>query len=149
MRVCKDAYKMTKVKGKDTLLISNPNPSDAKFCTKEEKLLDLANIMKPLKNPKLVSQMLKMFGSFLTNFIQGLLKKATNEHAKIKKLLIGPKKLKYSVNDCMGEMKHTDSNETNPVYLLDNTDPMSWNDKILKKKSLLAKCKLPKKSLKP
>ena len=61
------------------------------------------------------------------------MKKATNEHAKIKKLLIGPKKKKYSVNDCMGEMKHTDSNETNPVYLLDNTDPMSWNDRILKK----------------
>ncbi|CAG5080479.1 Oidioi.mRNA.OKI2018_I69.PAR.g9608.t1.cds [Oikopleura dioica] len=132
MRVCKDARKITRVNKKETLQISSPNPSDAEFCTKEEKLLDLAKIMKPLKSPKM-----------------GVLKKATNEHAKIKKLLIGPKKKKYSVNDCMGEMKHTDSNETHPVYLLDNTDPMSWNDKILKKKSLLAKCKVPKKSLRP
>ncbi|CBY38476.1 unnamed protein product [Oikopleura dioica] len=83
MKVCKDAPKVANVGSSQRLFPEEPNPDDAKFCTVDKKLIPIENVMKPLINPKL-----------------GIVKKANNEHEKIKKLAIGPKKKGFSVLDC-------------------------------------------------
>jgi len=130
MKVCKDAPKVENVGSSQRLFPEEPNPDDSKFCTLDKKLIPIGTVMRNLVNPK-----------------TGIVKKANVEHEKIKKLAIGPKNKGFSVLDCLSKLEHTDSNpaENNTIYLLDGDDPLSWNDKILKKKSLLHSCKLPKK----
>merc|ERR1712037_576668 len=129
MKVCKDAPKVRNVGKSQRLFPEEPNPDDSKFCTADKKLIPIETVMKQLINPK-----------------TGIVKKANVEHEKIGKLAIGPKKKGFSVLDCLAKMENTDSDpESNKtMYLLDASDPLSWNDKILKKKSLLYKCKVPK-----